>query len=155
MTLRTSPYTPLCNPTNTLDTVTFSPVDTDKLIRSLPSSQSTDGDDLCYLLIKRGGFLLASKLSAFFNFSLASCSIPDGLRRIVVTPVHKSGTKDKCSNFRPIAITSCVCRIMERAIYKVMVVFSTLMLFYFRVNMVFFPEARWRQLTSFFRFSLP
>ena len=35
-----------------------------------------------------------------------------------MTPIHKSGPRNKCSNFRPIAITSCVGRIMERVIYR-------------------------------------
>ena len=108
---------------STLNTVNFSPNVTHNLINTLPSSQATDGDGLCYLLIKRGGFFLAAKLSAFFSFSLACCSIPESWRKIIVTPVHKSGEKDKCSNFRPIAITSCVCRIMERIIYKNMIGF--------------------------------
>ena len=111
--------------TNTLHCVSFTADETFKIIKNLPASQSTDGDGLCYLFIKRGGYFLASKLSAFFTFSLARCSIPNAWRKIIVTPVHKSGPKDKCSNFRPIAITSCVGRIMERIIFKAMIAFFT------------------------------
>ena len=45
-------------------------------------------------------------------------SIPDSWRKIFIRPVHKRGSKHLCVNYRPIAITSCICRVMERVIYK-------------------------------------
>ena len=105
---------------NEIDFVQFTPINTLKVINELPSTSSMDGSGLCYHIIKKGGLFLASKLSDFFSLSLSMHTIPDEWRRIIATPIHKSGPVNKCKNFRPIGITSCVCRIMERIMRRVM-----------------------------------
>lgn len=105
---------------NELDFVQFTPLNTLKVINELPSTSSMDGSGLCYRIIKKGGLFLATKLSNFFSLSLSTHSIPDEWRRIIVTPIYKSGPVNQCKNFRPIGITSCVCRIMERIMRRVM-----------------------------------
>ena len=111
------------NSQNTLECVTFTADEIFQVIQKLPSSTSVDANGICYLLLKHGGFFLSTKLAAFFNILLARRSIPDAWRKIVVTPVHKSGPKNKCSNFRPVAVTSCVCRVMERVLYRALLQF--------------------------------
>lgn len=101
-----------------LDSRSFSPDDTSKVINSLLPSRTVDGDGLCYLLLKRGGAFLDSKLSAFFNFSFMHCSIIDKWLSIEIIPIYKSGPKMNCANYLPIAITSCVCRVLVRLMYK-------------------------------------
>jgi hypothetical protein len=103
--------------------IIFTPYDVYTILQSLPSATSNDHDNLCYLLLKKGGFFLASKLSDLFNFSMQCASYPDSWRTVRVTPVFKSGKRDLCSNYRPIAITSCVSRVMERIIVKQMMNF--------------------------------
>ena len=94
----------------------FSPQIVHDCIQSLPATSSCDHDNLCYLLLKKGGLFLASKLSDFFNLSMHSSTYPDSWRTVLITPVHKSGKRDVCANYRPIAITSCVSRVMERIV---------------------------------------
>ena len=88
------------------------------MIQNLPSSHSSNADGLSYLLLKHGNSFIAAKLSALFTLLLSRCLIPDRWRCIMVTPIHKAGPKDKCSNYRPKAITSCVGRVMEMIICK-------------------------------------
>ena len=99
-----------------LDDIHFSPDIVYYHLKRLPSSSSHDPDGLCYEYLKRGGFFLASKLSDLFRFSLANACIPDTWRNVNVIPVHKSGPRDSCCNYRPIAITNCVSRLMEKII---------------------------------------
>ena len=90
------------------------------VIKKLPSSTGLDPDGLCYLHLKKGGMFLASKLTDLFNLSLLSSRIPFSWRNIVITPVHKNGSRESFSNYRPIAVTSVVCRVMERIMVSVM-----------------------------------
>ena len=101
-----------------IDSVQFSSEETFKVIQNLPSSHSSNADGLSYLLLKHGNSFIAAKLSALFTLLLSRCLIPDRWRCIMVTPIHKAGPKDKCSNYRPKAITSCVGRVMEMIICK-------------------------------------
>ncbi len=43
--------------------------------------------------------------------------VPGEWKTANVTPVHKSGRKDDANNYRPISLTSCTCKLMERFVY--------------------------------------
>ena len=103
---------------NSISSVVFSEATVHSIVKRLPESSTGDTESLCYMLLKKGGFFLAEKLSYFFNLSMKCGSIPDSWRKIFIRPVYKRGSKHLCENYRPIAITSCVCRVMERVLYK-------------------------------------
>lgn len=113
-------------PRSVLNNVNFSSENIFSIMQPLPSSQSTDSEGLNYLVIKKGGQFLASKLAALFSLSLSTCQIPNAWRRVIITPVYKSGSKNICKNYRPIAVSSCICRLMERIIYRSLMDFFTL-----------------------------
>lgn len=51
--------------------------------------------------------------------------IPDPMKVSMLRPLHKKGTKKDYSNYRPIAILSCITCIMEKIVYKNMNSFCT------------------------------
>lgn len=110
-----------CN--DILDFVSFSTYEVHSTICALPLSSTTDLEGICYLLLKKGGFFLASKLCDFFNRSMYTSTYPPSWKTVNITPVYKSGDREICSNYRPIAITSCVSRIMERILAKKFLMF--------------------------------
>ncbi len=89
------------------------------VINKLPSSTGLDPDGLTYLHLKKGGIFLASKLADLYNLSLTQSRIPSSWKNIVITPVHKDGSRESFVNYRPIAVTSVVCRVMERVMVSV------------------------------------
>ena len=89
---------------STLDSIKLTTTKVFNVIKKLPASVSNDHEKISYLLIKKGGVILAEKLSHFFNLSMTVGKIPDSWRRIIIRPIHKSGAKDSCANYRPIAI---------------------------------------------------
>jgi hypothetical protein len=103
--------------------IQFSPEIVYHTIRGLPLSTSEDIDGLSYLMIKKNARFLSEKLSKLFKFSLSAGKIPQNWKKIVITPIHKSGPRNLCGNYRPIAVTSCILRIMERIIAKQMIDF--------------------------------
>ena len=99
-----------------LESVSFPLSQVQQCIKRLPPSTSADPEGLCYELVKRGGSFLASKLSYFFGRSMEVAHLPKSWKHAKITPVFKSGSRDQCANYRPIALTSCISRIMERII---------------------------------------
>ena len=67
--------------------------------------------------MKHNSYVLAPYLTALFQLSLDSGMVPIEWKEAHVTPIHKSGPLDLAENYRPISLTSCVCKIMERFIY--------------------------------------
>lgn len=59
---------------------------------------------------------LAKPLATLFRKSLDNSRIPDDWRLSNVTPIFKKGSKSDPGNYRPVSLTSNVCKLMERVI---------------------------------------
>ena len=101
---------------NTISTVSFAVPKIRFFIDKLPASVSCDRDGISYKTIKSCNSVMASKLSHLFQKSMDTGLIPDSWRNVIVTPIYKSGDKQSLSNYRPITISSCILRLMERVI---------------------------------------
>ena len=99
-----------------LQSVSVSALDVHNVLKSLPSKTSIDNDNLSYRILKEGGFVLAMHLANLFSLSLSSGVVPSAWKIGVVSPIHKSGAKNLVSNYRPISVTSCCCRVLERIV---------------------------------------
>ena len=49
-----------------------------------------------------------------FKQIFSTVFIPDAWKKAIITPVHKKGTTDLVSNYRPISITCVSCKLLER-----------------------------------------
>ncbi len=56
---------------------------------------------------------IASTLSRTFNLSFLTSRIPDDRRHAIVTPVAKAPRTTDPNLFRPISLTSVVCKVLE------------------------------------------
>lgn len=56
---------------------------------------------------------LCVPLTILFRKSLSEAVVPEDWRSANVSPIHKAGSKKMASNYRPISLTSVVCKIME------------------------------------------
>ena len=86
----------------------------------LKSNNSASGpDDIHYQLISHLSDSALLVLLNIFNYIWSSGSFPPSWREAVVVPIPKPG-KDHSdpNNYRPIALTSCLCKTMERMIYE-------------------------------------
>ena len=55
-------------------------------------------------------------LSILFSKSLKTGEVPQDWKDAIITPLHKKGKRDEPNNYRPISLTSVVCKIMESVI---------------------------------------
>ena len=56
---------------------------------------------------------LAKPLALLFRKSLATGTLPNDWKEAHVTPIHKKGCKHDPGNYRPVSLTSVVCKLME------------------------------------------
>ena len=59
---------------------------------------------------------LSVPLTIIFNESLQNGALPDEWLRSVIVPIFKDGTRSDALNYRPVSITSLICKSLERII---------------------------------------
>ena len=83
--------------------------------------------------MKCAGTLQAPSLSDVFNASLAFGMLPHNWKLADFTPLHKKGAKNDRQNYRPVSLTSVVCKVYEMIVRQQLVQFWI-------TNDVFIPE---------------
>ena len=87
------------------------------VLKKLEEMDPAPGDDSIHpVILRKLAQQLAKPLSMMFTSSLKSSQIPQDWRLANVTPIFKKGFKKLASNYRPISLTSQVCKIMEKLI---------------------------------------
>ena len=77
------------------------------------------GPDLIHnCLLKAAQAHITKPLTRFFNRCLNEGIFPESWKTAHVTPLHKKGAKEICSNYRPISLLSCVGKLLESCIHK-------------------------------------
>lgn len=87
-------------------------------IRRLKNT-SPGGDRICNSFLKKAPTVLLEEILILFNTSLISGSVPIEWKKGIICPILKPG-KDSAqtSSYRPIAMLSCLGKLMERIIQK-------------------------------------
>ena len=60
--------------------------------------------------------VLCTPLAIVYQKCLDECSVPDDWKLANITPVFKKGSKGTPGNYRPISLTSVLCKVMESVI---------------------------------------
>ena len=84
-----------------------------KAIKSLKVSNSCGPDKISVKLLQNVNHSIAGPLALLFSKSLEEGHVPRDWRDAHVVPIFKKGAKSKPCNYRPISLTSVVCRLME------------------------------------------
>ena len=85
-----------------IDHVTFNTASFKRAISKLKLHLAGGIDGFPPLLIKKLSPILLEPMSLLYSSFLSVGKIPHEWRRAVVTPIHKSGSADDVSNYRPI-----------------------------------------------------
>ena len=72
-------------------------------------------DEIHVMMLKK---LIVTQITAIMNQSLKQGSLPLDWKLAHITPIFKKGTKNLAINYRPVSLTSIVCKLMEKIIKK-------------------------------------
>ena len=91
-----------------------------KLIRSLKPFKATGPDGIKAKFLIEFVDELSPALKLIFTASLAQGEVPKGWKHALIVPAYKGGGKCRSSpeNYRPISLTSIVCKLMEHILYS-------------------------------------
>ncbi len=79
----------------------------------LPSKTSCGPDGIPQIMLKHLAFDLAPPLGWLFRLCLATGRVPSQWKCAIVVPIFKSGDASCPCNYRPVSLTSTVCRLFE------------------------------------------
>lgn len=107
---------------NSIETITITKEKIQKAITTMKVDASAGPDGVHPLLLKKiPGFL--EPISDIMRYSLDTGDVPKEWKTAIVTPIYKKGDKLEPSNYRPISLTSIVCKIMEKIIVEQLTAF--------------------------------
>ena len=87
-------------------------------IKELSANSAAGPDGLPASLLMNCCAELTPILAIIFKESFTKGVIPMLFKRAAIVPIFKSGDKTQASNYRPISLTSVVCKVFERVIRK-------------------------------------
>ncbi len=99
-----------------IESVLFDVASVQKALSRVSVYSSPGPDEIPYVVLKEGGILLFEKLAMLFQISLRNGSVPAAWREAIITPIFKKGSRNEAKNYRPVSLTSCVCKVMEAII---------------------------------------
>ena len=103
------------SPDNSLSDLAFSENDIVKACKELKSSSAAGADGVPAALLKNCCNELNHPLFLFWRSSM------DDLLLVLVSPVHKGGSRGIAKNYRPVALTSHIVKVFERVLRKSLV----------------------------------
>lgn len=75
-------------------------------------------DNVAAVFLKKSAPAIAPLLALVFEESFEQEKLPESWKKSIVIPVHKKGDKLSADNYRPISLTSILCKCMERIIAR-------------------------------------
>ena len=83
------------------------------LLENCNTNKSPDPDNIHAAFLKQVASEIAPVLSHLFKQSLTEGTLPTSWKQAYVTPVYKKGTKTDPGNYRPVSLTSQICKTLE------------------------------------------
>ena len=89
-----------------------------QVLQELPANRAPGPDGLTYEVFRVDDDLFRSALLCFFELVRSWAIVPSVWRTAVIKPLHKSGSAEEFTNYRPISLLCCSLKIFERLLLK-------------------------------------
>ena len=90
----------------------------EEAIKDIANNAAAGPDQFPAILLRKCSKELSTPLKLLYRTSLDSGIIPRELKRAKITPVYKGGSRSEAKNYRPIALTSHIIKILEKILVK-------------------------------------
>ena len=114
--INTLPLVQQCKLMQDFPEVLFTPDIIKKKLDKLKTGKSPGPDGVHPKVLKELSAVLAKPLAIIFNKSFESGCLPDEWKIANVIPIFKKGNRHSPANYRPVSLTSIVCKVMESII---------------------------------------
>ena len=97
----------------------FNDISVDTVFRHLSTldvRKSAGPDGLSAHFLKEIAVEIAAPLAHLYNLSLQQGIVPHAWKQSHITPVHKGGSTDDPSHYRPIAVVSVIAKVLEKIV---------------------------------------
>ena len=92
-------------------------------LRQIDPSKASGPDGIHSRVLKECAAELAAPLTVLFQASLDTGHVPDEWKFSIVSPIFKKGSKQVAANYRPVALTAILCKLLESFVREAMVNF--------------------------------
>ena len=96
----------------------FTVTEVNKLLKELNTTKSPGPDQVHPKVLYELTDIIDKPLCTIFNSSFKTGTVPEGWRIGQITALFKKGSKNSASNYRPVSLTSIICKLMEKLIRK-------------------------------------
>lgn len=79
-------------------------------IRILKPNYSVVVGQISGQMLRLGEKVMITLLTLLFEISINNSDVPDNWREAIVVPIFKSGSGSETGNYRPLSLTSVVCK---------------------------------------------
>jgi hypothetical protein len=76
-------------------------------------NKSVGPDSISGAILKMGGEAMIPYLVRLLDIMINNDTIPGDWKKAIVVPIHKGGNRSVVKNYRPVSLTSVVCKQME------------------------------------------
>ena len=90
----------------------------EKQLKNLNTSKAQGPDGLPPWFLKLGAEELASPLQDLFQCSIDTGEVPQDWKDANVAAIFKKGARSSAANYRPVSLTSVVCKVLEHIIHS-------------------------------------
>ena len=84
-----------------------------KKLNSPRTDKAHGPDDISSRILAQIAEQIAHPVYLIFRKSLDESTLPSDWKAANVSPIHKNGNKNNAANYRPISLTSQICKVME------------------------------------------
>ena len=119
--LETVPEVTDRNVQENLENIVISEVEVLKQLKELDTTISMGPDNCNPFLLKSMAEVFVKPLTILFRKSLSSGTLPAAWKDARITPIFKKGSKIEPSNYRPVSLTSNVCKTLEKIVRKAVI----------------------------------
>ena len=99
---------------SSLNDCPFTSLDVSNVLQNLDEQSAPGPDDLHPRILKHLAPYICDPIAELFRKSLNAGKLPIAWKSAVVKPMFKGGTPDDAANYRPVSLTSVLCKTMER-----------------------------------------